>query len=151
MQTPEVNTYVPIAEVKKNEMQILTWDEAWRNKSFRIKTIVGGMLLVMLLALFPLFFSYVEKRQGIQLNDFILQQIPVADVSMITFIIIWSVSILLLIRCVQRADIFLVMLWSFLFFMPCTCAHYYIGAIVATGGTDRFERPAHQYFLWRCR
>ena len=94
MQTPEVNTYVPIAEVKKNEMQVLTWDEAWRNKSFRIKTIVGGMLLVMLLALFPLFFSYVEKRQGIQLNDFILQQIPVADVSMITFIIIWSVSIL---------------------------------------------------------
>ncbi len=96
-------------------MQALSWDEAWRSRTFRIKTISAVIMLVTVLALFPLFFAYVEKRPGIQLDDYLLQLIPVADVSAVTFIIIWSVSILLLVRCIQRADIFLLMLWSFLF------------------------------------
>ncbi len=112
---PDAKSYINVAEAGKPITLAQSWDEAWDNRVFRIKTISASILLVITLAIFPLFFSIIEKRIGLQLNDYLLQRLPAADVSVTTFIVIWSVTILLLVRCVQRADIFLLMLWAFLF------------------------------------
>jgi hypothetical protein len=90
------------------------WNDAWNNRIFKIKTIAGAALLLCVLSLLPYFFIFVEKRDGPQLHDRLLQLLPATDVSVPTFIIIWSVTLLLLIRCVKNPDIFLLMLWSFL-------------------------------------
>lgn len=88
------------------------WRTAWLNKKFRIKTIAGSILLIGLLIYFPFFFNVIEKRPGIQLNDRLLAMIPPADVSVLTFIIIWSVTLFLWVRCIQVPEIFLVTLCS---------------------------------------
>lgn len=90
------------------------WNDAWNNRIFKIKTIAGTALLLCVLSLLPYFFLFVEKRDGLQLHDRLLQLLPATDVSVLTFIIIWSVTLLLFIRCVKNPDIFLLMLWSFL-------------------------------------
>lgn len=90
----------------------LAWRTAWSDKKFRIKTITGSLLLAVLLAGFPFFFEIIERRPGIQLNDPLLALLPPADVSVLTFVIIWSVTLFLWVRCVQNPAIFLVTLWS---------------------------------------
>ncbi len=90
------------------------WNDAWNNRIFKIKTIAGTVILLCVLSLLPYFFVFVEKRDGPQLHDRLLQLLPATDVSVLTFIIIWSVTLLLFIRCVKNPDIFLLMLWSFL-------------------------------------
>lgn len=95
-----------------NKLTALAWRNAWANPVFRKKTIVGSAFLVLMLSCFPLFFSMIEKRNGIVLHDFVLHRIPSYDVSLVTFIIIWSMTLFLWVRCIQKPAIFIVALYS---------------------------------------
>lgn len=75
-----------------------------------ISTLV--ILIIVILSL-PSFFAYIEERKGAYLHDLILQHIPAADVSLLTFLIIWSVSGLVIVRCIQRPSFALLLLMSF--------------------------------------
>lgn len=90
----------------------MVWSELWKNPSFKKKTIVYSSLLVAILVILPFFFSAIEKRNGIQLNDPILQLIPAVDVSLATFLVIWSMTIFLWVRMLQNPSLFLVTLCS---------------------------------------
>ena len=98
--------------LKTGDGIIVAWQKAWNDRSFRIKTITGGLLLISFIIGFPFFFAVIEKRQGIQLDDPLLNLLPPTDVSVLTFIIIWSMTIFLWIRCFQTPAIFLVTLCS---------------------------------------
>lgn len=91
----------------------LAWKNAWADRRFRITTIISSIMLIVVLASFPVFFGYIEQREGTLLNDHLLRYIPAADVSIPTFLIIWSMTILLWIRCVQDPEIFIVFLCCF--------------------------------------
>lgn len=93
-------------------MIALAWRNAWANPVFRKKTIIGSICLVIMLAFLPLFFATIEKREGVQFHDFVLHRITPYDVSILTFIIIWSMTVFLWIRCLQKPAIFLVALYS---------------------------------------
>ena len=69
-----------------------SWSEAWANSLFRKKVIIGVLLFAAILFLLPPFFSIIEARQGIVLNDWLLQQIPSMDFSILIFILVWSTS-----------------------------------------------------------
>ncbi len=97
----------------RNKAVALAWRKAWTNKAFRLKTVVGSVVLIGVLISFPFFFALIEQRQGTQFNDRLLQFIPAIDVSGITFVVIWSMSLFLWIRCAQKPYIFLVTLCSF--------------------------------------
>jgi hypothetical protein len=88
------------------------WKNAWRNKVFRTKTIIGVLVLLGILAFMPHFFGMMEKRQGIVLHDLLLEHLPVMDVSVLTFIIIWSMNFLLIFRSVQNPSVFLLGLYT---------------------------------------
>lgn len=90
----------------------MVWSELWKNPSFKRKTLVYSSLLVAILVILPFFFSAIEKRDGIQLNDPILQLIPAVDVSLATFLVIWSMTIFLWVRMLQNPSLFLVTLCS---------------------------------------
>lgn len=97
---------------QRNKTIALAWRKAWSDPAYRVKTIVATILLLVILMSFPLFFSFIEKRDGIQFNDRLLKLIPPIDVSGLTFILIWSMNIFICYRSAQNPDIFIVMLSS---------------------------------------
>ena len=88
-----------------------TWSEAWASSFFRKKVIIGVLLFASILFILPTFFSKIEARQGIVLNDWLLQRIPSMDFSVVIFILVWSTSLLILVRCIQKPAIFLMTLY----------------------------------------
>lgn len=94
--------------------QIL-WADAWANKSFKIKFFVGLFLVTITLSLYPLFFDYIELRNGVVLNDFFLQKLPAKNVSIPVFSIIWGMGALMLFRIFRNPRIAINTIWCFLF------------------------------------
>jgi len=88
-----------------------TWSEAWASSLFRKKVIIGILLFPSILLILPTFFSKIEARQGIVLNDWLLKRIPSMDFSVVIFILVWSTSLLILFRCIQKPAIFLMTLY----------------------------------------
>lgn len=88
-----------------------SWGEAWASSFFRKKVIIGVLLFASILLILPTFFSKIEARQGIVLNDWLLQRIPSMDFSVVIFILVWSTSLLILVRCIQKPAIFLMTLY----------------------------------------
>lgn len=92
-----------------------SWKMAWHIPAFRVKTIFGTILLIAILMAFPYFFAFIEQKNGMQLNDRLLELIPPVDVSIFMFIIIWSMTAFIWLRCYQSPSLFLVVLYSFIF------------------------------------
>ena len=92
----------------------ISWSEAWQLQSFRNKTFVAVALVAIILLLLPSFFAFIEKREGMVLQDFVLDRLPAMDVSIPTFIIIWSVVLLVFYRIYQNPSIFLVVAYGFI-------------------------------------
>lgn len=61
------------------------------------------------------FCQYIETRQGLVLNDYVLDRIRPHDVSIPIFIIIWSVAGLTIRRTFSDADLFIRLLWAYSF------------------------------------
>lgn len=91
------------------------WKNKWQFKSFKTKLILGFVVLICLLFIFPFFFEYIEKRNGIVLKDPILAMMPSVNLSIIIFSIIWTMGIWVFIRCIQCPEMFIIFLWSFIF------------------------------------
>ncbi len=90
----------------------MAWRDAWSIRQFRIKFISGSIIFCLILLFFPIFFNMIEQRRGPQLNDWLLNALPAVDVSLPTFIIIWSMTAWLLSRCTQSPKLCLQFLCS---------------------------------------
>lgn len=95
------------------EGKAVRWTAQWEEKSFRTKSITGMLVLIAIFVFFPFFFAIIEKRNGIVLNDILLSYLPACDLSVPIFGIIWSMSVLIIIRCFQDPDFFILVMWSF--------------------------------------
>jgi hypothetical protein len=93
--------------------QNLTWSSAWRIPSFRWKFWTGMMIFTGILIALPFFFDFIEARNGIQMTDFILEQIQARNVSVAVFFLIWSSCLILVIRIYRDPMMMLVMLWAY--------------------------------------
>jgi hypothetical protein len=71
------------------------------------------LLLVLLIAFLPYYFAFIEARKGIVLNDLVLNFIESANVSIPTFIIIWSLSLWYLFKSYKDPALMLLILWGF--------------------------------------
>ena len=98
----------------ENRAIAMAWKNAWSQKRFRVITAAGSCILLAILICFPLFFNFIEQREGPLLHDWLLEWLPAYDVSIPTFIIIWSMTLLLWLRCIQDPGIFIVFLSSFI-------------------------------------
>jgi len=95
------------------------WLPAVRNLSFRLKLLIGIILILLVLGFLPSFFQYIEHRNGYQLKDFILADLPATNVSIPVFAAIWSMVILFIIRSIKDPQLFILYLYSFLFLCIC--------------------------------
>ncbi len=96
-----------------------TWPMAWRQRSFRIKFILVWVLIVPLLDVFHLFFQHIEKREGIVLNDWLVDLLPVHNVSLPVFLIIWGAALLGILTGIKDPRALLLMLWTYLLVSIC--------------------------------
>jgi membrane-associated phospholipid phosphatase len=92
----------------------ISWSKAWQERRFRNKTIIALLLVAIILTLLPTFFAFIEKREGIVLQDYVLDAIPAIDVSIPTFVIIWSTVLLVFFRIYQNPRLFLVIAYGFI-------------------------------------
>jgi hypothetical protein len=93
----------------------ITWKEAWQNNSLRKKVIIGLIILIVILIYFPIFFQAIEKRNGFTMNDWLVEKLPAVNLSIIIFFIIWSTTLLTIVRFFQHPEIFVLFLYSFIF------------------------------------
>jgi hypothetical protein len=98
----------------RTSARALAWKESWACGKFRFKAITGIILLVIMTVISPIFFHTIEKREGIVLNDWLLNRLPAMDVSIPTFIIIWGMIVFMLIRGLQHPPRFMVFACSFI-------------------------------------
>lgn len=92
----------------------ISWSKAWQERRFRNKTIIALLLVAIILTLLPTFFAFIEKREGMVLQDYVLDAIPAIDVSIPTFVIIWSVVLLVFYRIYQNPRLFLLIAYGFI-------------------------------------
>jgi len=93
----------------------LLWKNAWASPAYKKKLTGGVIPTLLILGLFPVFFQYIEKRHGIVLNDFVLNALPVMNVSVPTFALIWFTAGLTIYRCYQNPQMTVQFIWAFLF------------------------------------
>lgn len=91
------------------------WMAAWQHSYFRIKIVSGLFILIVLLTLLPFYFQSIENRNGIQLNDWLVNLFVPINVSTPIFVIIWIMAGIVIINALIEPDIFLLLLWSFIF------------------------------------
>ncbi len=84
------------------------------NTRFRNKMIAGVLLLTTVLMFFPSFFAYIESRNGVVLNDWLLDYIGPHDFSIPIFIIIWSLVVLFIIRSISQPALFVEVIYCLL-------------------------------------
>lgn len=90
------------------------WQEAWQTPGFRPKVMIGLLIVATMLSLFPSFFQTIEKRQGVVLNDPLLGILPPHNISVPLFIVIWSITLLSIVRAARTPQMFLTYLWAFI-------------------------------------
>jgi len=92
-----------------------TWQIAWDYQAFRIKFILGMIILIAILIFIPHFFMHIEAREGIVMNDWLLNHIPAKDVSILIFVVLYGMIGLFLYRMSKNTIMCLTALWAFIF------------------------------------
>ncbi|TDQ11625.1 phosphatase PAP2-related protein [Pedobacter metabolipauper] len=92
-----------------------SWSLAWDYPAFRIKLVLGLIILVAILLFIPQFFNHIQDREGHVLNDKLLASIPPTDVSLYIFLVLYSMVALFLVRMSGNTFICLTAVWSFVF------------------------------------
>lgn len=122
------------------------WRIAFRNKIFKQIFLIVFVVLIVILIFLPHFFQHIENRNGIVLQDFVLEQIKPRDVSFIIFFIIWSVIILMMIRAVKNPNIFIILLTSFTLLTISRIISIYFFALNAPNGLIILKDPFSNFF-----
>ena len=73
--------------------------------------IVIIVMAISLLSFLPTYFNYIENRNGIVLNDPLLDWFPAINVSIPVFIILWGMVSLFIIKAIQNPLLFLQFSW----------------------------------------
>ncbi|WP_211330047.1 phosphatase PAP2-related protein [Deminuibacter soli] len=72
-----------------------------------------SVALVLVLVCFPMFFHHIEKREGYQLADPVLDLLTPRDVSIPLFILIWGMALFALNRAIRKPVMLLTFCYGF--------------------------------------
>lgn len=85
----------------------------WSSSAARFQIIFGSVLIAILLAIMPFFFNSIEKRKGLQINDWVLDHIPAHNVSVAIFAVIWGMGLLAIYRAVRKPAMYVTYIWVY--------------------------------------
>lgn len=89
------------------------WKESLYISGYAPKLLTAVAVFVLGVIQFPTYFSNIQKRSGIDLNDFVLNHIPFIDVSTYIFTIIYGLLIYMLLRVLAKPKLFLLFALTF--------------------------------------
>ncbi len=90
------------------------WEQAFQERLFKRKLLIGLAFFVTLLSVFPIFYQHIEKRNGFHNNDILLEYLDSYDVSIPIFIVTWFIAILVIVRAIQSPSVFMTFLYGFI-------------------------------------
>ena len=88
--------------------------EEWKLLAFRKRLVAVFATLLLVIVINPLFFSHIQQRNGVELNDWLLNFIPQYDVSVPVFCILWGMILLALWRAAQDPRFMMIFGWTYL-------------------------------------
>ncbi len=91
------------------------WSKAWQMPAYKKQVSIGVLILIIILSGFPFFFNTIEARDGYQVNDWLLRQMPSINLSIPIFSLIWFCAILTIVQAVKYPKFFLLFLWAYIF------------------------------------
>jgi len=91
------------------------WKHTWGSHIQRAQIIIGSILVIAISCMLPSFFNFIQKRDGLLLNDWVLNAIPPHNVSWAIFSIIWGMGLYALWRGMEKPTIFITYMWTFIF------------------------------------
>jgi len=91
------------------------WANQWSNSFFRKSIFLSGSILILIVIGFPVFFSFVQQRQGKLLMDPVLRMVPARDVSIWIFVVLYATIALAITRMVRSPEIFVRLSWAYIF------------------------------------
>ena len=90
------------------------WRSALQVKSFRNKIIISGLLIGVCAFIAPILFQFIQEREGPTLNDYLLHWLPVYDLSVWIFTLIYILILLSVTSLLQSPDLFLKTLQAYI-------------------------------------
>jgi hypothetical protein len=93
----------------------LTWQFAWDYPAFRIKLFLGIFIMGLILFYLEDFFIFIQARNGVGINDRLLDLIPAYDVSTYIFLILYPASALVLWKIRGNSNLCITFLWGYIF------------------------------------
>jgi hypothetical protein len=93
----------------------ITWSIAWDYPAFRIKLLVGVIIMLAIISSSQTFFTFVQARHGVLVDDMVLNYIPAYNVSPFIFLIIYPLTLFMFWRMKQNSEICITFLYGYLF------------------------------------
>jgi len=93
----------------------LTWQFAWEYPAFRIKLFLGIFIMGLILFYLEDFFIYIQARNGVPINDWLLNALPARDVSTYIFLILYPSSALVFWKIRSNSAMCITFLWGYIF------------------------------------
>lgn len=104
-------------EQEQEELLEKSWTKAWSSPGYKTKFIIATIFFTAVLLYYPYFFASIQQRSTVTvLNDPILNILPALDMSPYIFALIYTTTGFGVYRCPQFPSLFLLFLWSCLFF-----------------------------------
>ena len=91
-----------------------SWPVAWAHPGFRARLALVLVLLVGLVAVVPHFFQFIQSRPGQLLPDPLLELLPVRNVSVATFTLMYGSIVAALVFLLPRPLLLVRVLWAYL-------------------------------------
>lgn len=91
------------------------WTVFWSSRNKRYQMIIGTLIISAIIFSLQFFFAYIQKREGVVLNDWLLARIPPHNVSLLIFALIWGMALLILIRAINNPYIYITYCWTLIF------------------------------------
>ena len=106
---------MPEAAPRPARPEAQRWPAAWADTGFRLRLALVVVLLLGLLPVVPGFYHFIQSRPGQRLADPLLALLPVHDVSVPTFALIYGAIAATLVYLLPRPQLLLRALWAYLF------------------------------------
>jgi hypothetical protein len=93
----------------------LTWQFAWEYPAFRVKFILGFLMMFLILFYLQDFFLFIQARNGVLMDDWVLSRLPAHDVSRYIFLILYPATGFFIWRVIKNSSMCITALWGYTF------------------------------------
>lgn len=124
----------------------LSWQMAWDYPAFRVKLVSGFIVMGIILYSFPQFFSIIEVRHGLLINDRFLDFLPARDVSTFIFLVLYPAALFFVYRMVKSTTVCITALWGYIFLCLARMLTIYLIPLEPPNGILHLSDPFSVFF-----